>query len=91
VTGDGTVRHWGYTTNYDGKDSPITGNCQYGDVAAVTRVDANTTRTIYKNGGKVTTTQTSVVSGDGKTRTVTAKGTNAAGQPVDNVTVYDRQ
>ena len=91
VAADGTVRHWGYTTNYDGKDSPMTGNSPYGDVAAITRVDANTTRTIYKNGGKVTTTQTSVVSGDGKTRTVTAKGTNSQGQAVDNVLVYDKQ
>ena len=23
---DGTVRHWTFTTNYDGKDSPIPGN-----------------------------------------------------------------
>src|SRR5438093_2812791 len=44
VAGDGTARHWTYTANYDGKDVPITGNSQYGDVVAATRVDANTTR-----------------------------------------------
>jgi hypothetical protein len=91
VGGDGTARHWTYTAKYDGKDVPITGNSQYGDVVAVTRVDAQTTRQIYKNGGKVTTTQTSAVSTDGKTRTVTNKGTDGRGRPVDSVAVYDKQ
>jgi hypothetical protein len=91
VAGSGTTRHWTYTANYDGKDVPITGNSQYGDVVAVTRVNANTTRQTYKNGGKVTTTSTVVVSTDGKTRTVTSKGTDARGQAVDSVAVYDKQ
>jgi hypothetical protein len=91
VAGDGTARHWTYTANYDGKDVPITGNSQYGDVVAVTRVDANTTRQTYKSGGKATTTQTSAVSSDGKTRTVTSKGTDSRGQAIDSVAVYDKQ
>ena len=33
----------------------------------------------------------SKVSNDGKTLTISAKGTNAAGQAVDGVTVYDKQ
>jgi len=40
---------------------------------------------------KVTTTQTSVVSADGKTRTVTSKGINAQGQTIDSVLFYDKQ
>jgi hypothetical protein len=91
VAGTGTTRHWSYTANYDGKDVPITGNSQYGDVVAVTRVDANTTRQIYKNGGKVTANQTASVSADGKIRTVTTKGTDARGQALDNVAVYEKQ
>ena len=91
VTADGTVRHWTYTTNNDGKDSPIVGNAAQGDAAAVTRVDANTTRAAYKKGGKVTVTSTSVLSGDGKTRTNTSKGKDALGQLTDNVQVYDKQ
>jgi len=46
---------------------------------------------ISKKGGKVMTTQTSAVSADGKTRTVTSKGVNAAGNTVNNVSVYDGQ
>jgi hypothetical protein len=91
VGADGTVSHWGYSADYDGKDNPITGNCLYGDVVAATRVDANTTRYIYKNGGKVTRTQTHTVSSDGKMDTITGTGTNAQGQTVNSVAVYDKQ
>ena len=90
VAADDTVRHWAYTANYDGKDYPITGNCQYGDVVAVTRVDDNTTSSIYKQGGKVTITQNAVVSADRKTMTITGTGTNSLGQTVNSVAVYDR-
>jgi len=44
-----------------------------------------------EKGGTVTAAQTSVVSSDGKTRTVTTTGTNAKGQPVSSVVVYDKQ
>lgn len=91
VSADGTTRHWSYTTSYDGKDGPIVGNSQWGDTVAVTRVDANTTRSVYKLKGVVTVTQVTVVSADGKTRTVTTKGKNAFGQAVDNVNFYDKQ
>ena len=91
VAGDGTVRHWEFTANYDGKDSPVTGNNPDADMVARTRTNPNTVQTISKKGGKVTTTQASVVSSDGKTRTVTTKGVNGSGQQVNNVAVYDKQ
>jgi hypothetical protein len=88
---DGTMRHYEYTVNYDGKDSPVVGNSPYGDMTARTRVNATTTKSVNKKGGKITTTQTTVVSSDGKTRTVTTKGTNVLGQTTDNVTLWDKQ
>jgi len=91
VAADGTVRHYEFTANYDGKDSPVTGNNPDSDMVAATRVNANTVQLVNKKSGKVTTTQTSVVSPDGKTRTITTKGTNAQGQPVNNVVLYERQ
>jgi hypothetical protein len=91
VLPDGTQRHWEFTANYDGKDSPVTGNNPDADTVARTRINASTVQTISKKGGKVTTTQTSAVSSDGKTRTVTTKGVNAKGERVSNVAVYDRQ
>lgn len=90
VAADGTVTHWGYTGSYDGKDNPITGNPTRDSVAA-TRIDANTVKSIYKKGGLVTLTQTSVVSGDGKTITITGTGKDAKGQSFTSVAVFDRQ
>ena len=91
VTADGTKRHYEFTANYDGKDSPITGNNPDAETVARTRINATTVQTIAKKGGKVTTTQTSAVSSDGKTRTVTTTGANASGQQVNNVAVYEKQ
>jgi hypothetical protein len=88
---DGTARHWEFTANYDGKDVPVVGNNPDADTVARTRVDANTVQTVSKKAGKVVATQQSTVSADGKTRTVTTKGVNAAGQQVNNVAVYERQ
>ncbi len=91
VNTDGTKNHWTITPNFDGKDYPVTGNSPYGDAAAFTRIDQNTTRIVSKRGGKVSVTQTIVVAPDGKTRTVTTKGTDAKGQPVDTIAFYEKQ
>ena len=88
---DGAARHWEFTADYDGKDVPITGNNPDADMIARTRLNASTVNSVLKKGGKITTRQTSVVSSDGKIRTVTTTGTNAAGQKVNNVAVYDKQ
>jgi hypothetical protein len=88
---DGKTSHWAFTANYDGKDNPVTGNSPYGDTVALERVDARTTRIVSKKNGKVTTTQTVVVSADGKTRTTTTKGTDAAGAAIDSVAFYEKQ
>lgn len=75
----------------DGKDYPGT-NLQSGaDSVSVERVDANTMRVKMKKAGKVVMTVTSVVSADGKTRTSTFVGSDAAGKDVKNVVVYDKQ
>lgn len=91
VLTDGTTQHWESTATYDGKEYPVTGTSPYGDTVARTRIDARTLQTVYKKGGKVTVTQTSVVAPDGKTRTVTSSGVNAAGQKLHNVVVYEKQ
>jgi hypothetical protein len=88
---DGSSSHFEFTTNLDGKDSPATGNNPNADMVALTRINANTIQIVSKKSGKVTTTQTAVVSADGKTRTVTTKGADAAGRPVNNVMVFERE
>ncbi len=92
VQADGTVTHYEYTANYqDRKDNPVIGNNPDANTVVRTRSNPTTVRSINKMDGKVTTTNISVVSSDGKTRTVTTTGTNARGQTVNNVTVYERQ
>ena len=88
---DGTPNRWSFSGNYDGKDNPVTGNSPYGNTAALTKVDAKTIRITSKQDGKVMVTSTIVLSADGKTRTTTSKGTDVKGQPVDVVSVYEKQ
>jgi hypothetical protein len=83
----------GFTFKYDGKDYPITGSGTPGgaDIIAVKRIDANTAETTLKKAGKVVLTTSAVVSKDGKATTITGKGTTANGQPINSVSVYDKQ
>jgi hypothetical protein len=90
VNADGSRTTTMYTANFDGKDSPLTGS-QLANTVALKRVDARTTVRTDKKDGKVIQTLTRVVAQDGKTMTVTGKGTNAQGQPVNNVVVFDKQ
>ena len=87
----GPVQQWSYTSNLDGKDAPISGNNPNADTVAAKRLDANTLEIVNKKSGKVTATQKNVVAADGKTRTVTTTGTDAKGQKVNNVAVYEKQ
>jgi hypothetical protein len=91
VAADGAVQHWTYSGGYDSKDAPITGNNPNGDAVSRKRVNPSTTETTFKKAGKVTLVNTVVVSADGKTLTVTAKGTDPQGRAVDNLQVYDKQ
>src|SRR5437763_2239528 len=76
VNAEGTRTTTQYTANFDGKDYPLTGS-QSADTVSLKRIDARTTVRTDKKGGKKVLTFTRVVSQDGKTMTVTVKGTNA--------------
>src|ERR1700751_2010777 len=54
VAADGSRIAYSYSTNYDGKDSPVSGVGQANgaDTIAVKRVDANTSTSTLKKGGK---------------------------------------
>jgi hypothetical protein len=78
-----------YTANYDGKPYPITGS-PTADMVTLKRIDANTSERTDSKGGKVVTTYQRVVAKDGKTMTVTVKGTDAQGQAVSNVIVFEK-
>jgi hypothetical protein len=55
------------------------------------RIGPNEREVRYSKGGKVVLTTHNRLSADGKTVTVNVKGTNAQGQPMDAVVVYDKQ
>src|SRR5262245_23751630 len=68
-----------FTANYDGKDYPVTGNPDW-DTIAIKRIDAYKVEVTPKKAGKVVSTNTRVVSNDGKTMTITEIGVNAKGE-----------
>jgi len=81
-----------FSGQYDGMDNTLTGSRLLGDVVALTRVDTNTTKSVFRQGPTVTVTMTSVVSGDGNTMTVTSTVPDAKGKPLTmSVAVYDKQ
>ena len=90
VNADGSPLKWGFTTQRDGKDGPVTGNPLY-DTAASTQTGPTGGTTEYKKGGKVVVTSKYALSADGKTMTLTTTGTDPAGQAVHNVSVYTKQ
>jgi hypothetical protein len=87
---DGSPIHVEFTAKYDGMDIPVTGSADFTSIA-LKRIDAHTVESTTKKDGKAMATSRAVVSKDGKTRTLTTNGKNAAGQDVHNVVVYERQ
>ena len=66
VNARGDTTRWWYTTDFDGKDMPVTGNAGQTH-AAVTVVDERINTIINKRDGRVTTRLTNVLSPDGRT------------------------
>jgi hypothetical protein len=87
---DGKPTHNVWTGKYDGKDYPVTGDPN-SDTRSVTKIDDRTLGFNVKKGGKVTTSGRVAVSADGKSRTVTTRGTDSKGKKVTSTTVYDKQ
>jgi len=88
--------HVEYTATLDGADHPWKGTIDgkpnpAQDALSFKKLDAHTYHVENKLKGKVLTINHIVVAPDGKSRTVTITGTNAAGQKVHHVVVYDKQ
>ena len=95
VTVDGTntegqATHNEWTGMFDGKDYAVTGD-PTSDTRAYRRVNSRTLTFNAKKDGKVTLTGRVVISANGKTRTVTTWGTNAQGQKIKSMAVYDKE
>jgi hypothetical protein len=66
VNKDGVKSQWFYTTKFDGKDEPITGN-PGADTGSVKVINAAINEIIYKKDGKIAQVLTNVLSPDGDT------------------------
>jgi hypothetical protein len=86
-TGKPTAGSW--IINYEGKERPMTGVAD-ADTLTFKRVDASTVEFTQKKAGKVVITGTRTISPDGKVMTITSKGTNASGQTINNVEVFEK-
>ena len=86
---DGQPQKWGYTSAFDGAETPVSGNPAIDAVIASSSGTGTIVR--YKKAGSVITTTTSTVSDDGKTLFVTMKIPLPQGNEITNVAVYDRR
>ena len=90
TSADNTVTHTVTMLKDDGSDAPVQGAASP-TTRHLKRIDDRTYEDGDKVNGKPTVSRRLGVAQDGRTLTVTVTGTNAQGQPVNNVTVYDRQ
>ena len=90
IGGDGKPTHIEWTGKLDGKDYPVTGDAN-SDMRSYKKIDDHTLEFTAKQAGKVTATGHMVVSADGKTRTVSTKGTDSSGKSFQNTAVFDKQ
>jgi hypothetical protein len=87
---DGKPIHNEWTGKIDGKDYAVTGD-PTSDMRSYKKIDDHTLKFTVKKGDKTTITGRIVVAADGKSRTVTAKGTDEHGKQFKNMSSYDKQ
>ena len=81
ISADGSSVSYSFVSNYDGKDSTVTGTGPHGaDIIALKRVDAHKIEGTYKKGGKEIGKVIGEVSKDGKVTNVKATGKDADGK-----------
>ncbi len=90
VDGKGNPTHSEWTGKFDGKDYPVTGDPKV-DSRAITTVNDHHYKVASKKDGKVVQSGTVVIAPDGKSRTLTVTGTDAAGKKATATFVYDKQ
>jgi hypothetical protein len=78
-----------YTAAYDSLEHPLTGSTAI-DAIALKRINAYTAEATLTHGRKLIGTARRVISEDGKTMTITYRGTDENGRQVHNVAVYEK-
>ncbi|UWZ83037.1 hypothetical protein [Occallatibacter riparius] len=89
---DGSAINATYTAKFDGTPASVSGQGAPYDTISLKQVNANTFSYESKNStNKYHVSGRLVISADGKTMTMNAKGTDAAGKPISITLVYDKQ
>jgi hypothetical protein len=90
VDDKGAPGHWVITSQLDGKDAPVTGGA-----AAMTRsvklLEPRTFEIVSKMGGKELTTTRAILSPSGQLLRFVTSGTNAQGQAVSDIIIWEKQ
>ncbi|MBI1873433.1 MAG: hypothetical protein HYS05_06020 [Acidobacteria bacterium] len=90
VDRNGVASQWYYSTMFDGKDEPITGN-PGSDTGSVRVVTNRINEIVYKKGGRVTQVLTNVLSPDGNTIGVMYMRADADGKTTGvTFAIYER-
>jgi hypothetical protein len=76
-----------YVANYDSIEYPFTGSAQV-DAISLKKVNASTAEATLMHARKVIGHARRVISEDGKTMTITFRGTDDQGRALANVAVY---
>ena len=90
VMANGEKTHIDETFIQDGREHPLRRSAN-ADTHVNVQFDAYTSQTITKKDGKPVQVLKRIVSQDGRTLTVIVSRTNASGQPVDDIRVFDKQ
>jgi hypothetical protein len=90
VDSKGKHTHNEWTGKFDGKDYPVTGD-PMSDLRSYKQINDRTLELTMRRRGYNVGHGRIVVSDDGKTRTVTTKGTDRQGKDFKNMAVYDKQ
>lgn len=91
VNREGVKSQWFYTTSFDGKDEPVTGNPGT-DTGAVRVITDRINEIVYKKDGKVSQVLTNVLSPDGSTIGIIYMRMNAEGRTIGvTFATYEKQ
>ena len=93
VAADGGAFSYSFSSNFDGKASPVTGTGMPGgaDSLVLKRVDPHKTTGVLSKGGKEIGKSEAEVSKDGKSTTIKSKTKSADGKEISTVSVFDKQ
>ncbi len=90
IDATGKPFHVEFVAGYDGKPGTVKGSASY-DSVTLRRLDRSTVEQTFRKAGTVTVEARRIISADGKTMTIVAKGKKADGSPFVNTLVYRRQ